>query len=450
MRWVELFAGAGGASLGIRDAGGASVAHVEWDKDAAATLRAAGFDPVFEMDVREWTKEHGSTCGAEAMWASYPCQCWSTAGKRLGALDPRNGWPWTVAAIDAVRPEWFVAENVPGLAQHSEADCGDVDLCPGCYFGGVVLPQLRNRFAWVGVWRLDAADFGIPQRRRRLFMVAGPHAAKPPAPTHADPMKGLGLFTPIKPWVTLGEALGLRGVVGTGQYTDIKGGGRGPHEVSTERPSPTVRVGGPKGGAVMYVVGGGRNPQAAGIERTYRELTNEPSPTVVAVQIGNAGPFVCDGSARDRLLDRPAPTICAADDGRSVIADKRYREALLGRPAPTVTTTEGNGSPPSLDQARKVRKAGDALHLATGRRRLRVDECAKLQGFPADHPWRGTKTSAYRQIGNACPPALTAAVVRSVTAAHLATEAPTAARQSTPAESAHLGASDKTSAPMDA
>lgn len=343
MRWLELFAGAGGASLGIRAAGGEAVACVEYDADACATLAAAGF-PAVCADVRDWTKaiqmrqefSRGSdvrVIDVEGMWASFPCQCWSNAGKRLGALDPRNGWPWTVAAIDAVSPEWFVAENVTGLAMHPEKHCGNVDLCPGCYFGGVILPQLRERFAWVRVWRLDAADFGVPQHRRRLFMVAGPHAARPPKPTHADPRKCLGLFATLKPWNTFSEALGLRGIVGTGQYTDVKGGGRGPHEVSTERPSPTVRVGGPRGGAVMYV----------------------------------------------------------------------------DRPSVTVTTTDGTGLGSSASR--------DTVEMATGRRRLTKPECAKLQGFPPDHPWQGNSTAIYRQIGNAVPPALAAAVVRSLMAA---------------------------------
>ena len=50
--------------------------------------------------------------------------------------------------------------------------------------------------------------------------------------------------------------------------------------------------------------------------------------------------------------------------------------------------------------------------MATGRRRLTVAEVATLQGFPPDHPWRGTKTSRYRQVGNAVPPRLAEVVAR--------------------------------------
>lgn len=58
---------------------------------------------------------------------------------------------------------------------------------------------------------------------------------------------------------------------------------------------------------------------------------------------------------------------------------------------------------------------GNAGHYpGTGRRRLTVAECAVLQGFPADHPFKGTKASQYMQVGNAVPPALAEAIARAI------------------------------------
>ena len=99
MKCIELFAGAGGAALGLEAAGIEHAALCEWDPHACATLRAAGLGPVVEGDVRDLdaiAAVAGESC--DLLWSSFPCQAFSTAGKRLGAEDPRNDWPWTVDA----------------------------------------------------------------------------------------------------------------------------------------------------------------------------------------------------------------------------------------------------------------------------------------------------------------------------------------------------------------
>lgn len=373
MRAIELFAGAGGAALGLEDAGVEHLALCEWDADACATLRAAGLGPVVEGDVRDLdaiAAVAGETC--DLLWSSFPCQAFSTAGKRLGAEDERNGWPWTVAAIDRFKPAWFMGENVTGLAMH-RGGCvyrgGQSGLfgsspeltCPGCYFERVILPALRARFAHVGYWTLDAADYGVPQHRRRIILWAGPEPLAAPEPTHG-PGRAL-------PWVSMGEALGLS--------------------------------------ANEAAIGGGRNPGKPGAaDRRYRELTHEPSTTVAAVQIGNAGPWVVaageTGEGRPRPLTEAAPTVGTKGTAH-----------LLSRPSRAVVCSEVKGSGPG-GNPEKHQRASDALYLATGRRRLTVAECATLQAFPADHPWQGTKTAQYRQVGNAVPPTLARVVAESL------------------------------------
>ena len=213
MRCVELFAGAGGAALGLEAAGIEHAALCEWDPHACATLRAAGLAPVVEGDVRELDAIEavaGPSC--DLLWSSFPCQAFSTAGKRLGASDERNGWPWTVDALDRFRPRWFLAENVRGLITHRTEGHPDPFQCPACYFEGVILPQLQARFAHVGWWLLDAADFGVPQHRGRVIIWAGPSPVKAPRPTHGDPAAARqgALFGPgVLPWVTMAEALGV-------------------------------------------------------------------------------------------------------------------------------------------------------------------------------------------------------------------------------------------------
>ncbi|MGB1712362.1 MAG: DNA cytosine methyltransferase [Miltoncostaeaceae bacterium] len=205
MRCIELFAGAGGAALGLEAAGIEHAALCEWDRHACATLRAAGLGPVVEGDVRDLdaiAAVAGESCGL--LWSSFPCQAWSRAGKQRGAEDERNGWPWTVDAIDRFSPRWFLAENVRGLIQHSEEGHPDPQKCPRCYFETVILAQLRERFACVGWWVLNAADFGVPQMRHRVIIWAGPKPIRAPRPTHGPPEKARqgDLFGPgVSPWV---------------------------------------------------------------------------------------------------------------------------------------------------------------------------------------------------------------------------------------------------------
>lgn len=206
-RAVDWCAGAGGASLGLIRAGFRLVGAVEWDEHAAAAHKVAlPGCPITCGDVRDYTPPP-----ADLWWWSPPCQAWSTAGNRLGAEDPRNGWPWVWEAYDrtpaAHRPASLIAENVPGMLQHRGTGCDAT--CPGCYVEGVVLPELRSRFASVEMRELMASDYGTPQHRRRVFIACGPEPFRWPVPTHGDPTAGILMGAGRLPWVSSGEALGL-------------------------------------------------------------------------------------------------------------------------------------------------------------------------------------------------------------------------------------------------
>lgn len=273
MRVLEWCAGAGGAFIGLHRAGLECVGAVEIDGDACATLRSAtggglfnrphpavGCIPgvVIQADMRSVNPP-----AADVWWASLPCQPFSRAGKRLGENDPRNLWPALFGRYDlaAVKPTWMLAENVAGLTTHKH---GHPEDCPGCYLDGYIMAELRERFAWAD-WRvLSCADYGVPQRRRRVIIVAGPEPYPWPEPTHGPGMR---------PWVTMRTALDL----GTPDEGPIR------------------------------VIGGGGNPhgKGRGHERNFRDLTDEPSTTVTAARIGNRGPWIED---RADLFD---PTMSA-------------------------------------------------------------------------------------------------------------------------------------------
>jgi site-specific DNA-cytosine methylase len=425
VRCLELFAGAGGAALGLERAGIHHAALVEWQPSACSTLRAAGLSPVVEGDVRALDAiEAVAGRDVDLVWSSFPCQAWSTAGKRLGAMDSRNGWPATVAAVDRFRPRWFLGENVTGLLCH-KGGCtyrggqeglfaaADPNACPGCYLERVILPDIRARFACAGWWVIDAADHGTPQHRRRVILWAGPVEPERPRETH-------GPGRPL-PWVAMADALGLVGEEGA---TTCGGFGESRKELSVEGPSTTVTCQLAKQANLwksvslpyVRVIGAGTNPHGPGRahERTERDITDEPSTTITAEQVGNAGPWIAmkTGSWEDGKpaipVDGPSPTISASYGERGRTPWTSAGCPYLDSPAPTVTTTEEKGTRASAASGFTFNggpdRASDALFMGTGRRRLTYLECATLQGFPADHPWQGTITERYRQVGNAVVP----------------------------------------------
>ena len=190
MNALTLFAGAGGADLGMRWAGVHHLACVEANAVACTTLRAAGFPAVQAWIgsagplVPSWRWDGGAV---DLLWASPPCQPYSLAGKRQGAADERDGWPATVEAIRAIRPRWVIVENVRGAPVEDWAT------------------TLREMYPHVAVATLDAADFGLPSRRTRRIVVAGQVPYCWPKPTHGDPKRAGGLPA----WVGFGDALGL-------------------------------------------------------------------------------------------------------------------------------------------------------------------------------------------------------------------------------------------------
>lgn len=197
MRSIELYTGAGGLALGISRAGFHHLAVVERDTDSCNTIHENKRRkveethrwPVFNCDVRDF--DYGSIPdGIELLAAGVPCQPFSIGGKHKGHSDERNLFPETVEAIRRIRPLAVLIENVRGLVRPSFSK----------YFSYIELmityPELSRRKdeAWLehlarleryhtkgrreGLYYrvvhriLNAADYGVPQKRERLFIVA--------------------------------------------------------------------------------------------------------------------------------------------------------------------------------------------------------------------------------------------------------------------------------------
>ena len=196
MRSVELFAGAGGLALGCEMAGFRASQVVEWDRWACDTMRensATGYPlvanwNVCEGDVRDvdWTVVEGPV---DLVTGGPPCQPFSMGGKHGAADDPRDMFPATAEVIAALRPRAFIVENVKGLTRAAfqnyftyillRLEMPELTAKPGeSWYDHLMRLQAEHTTAhYVGLrynvvpTLVNAADFGVPQQRHRVFIV---------------------------------------------------------------------------------------------------------------------------------------------------------------------------------------------------------------------------------------------------------------------------------------
>jgi len=381
MRSVELFAGAGGLAIGMANAGFQHAAVIEWDHDACETfrenqrhhLRSVEKWPLHEGDVRAFDY---TNLRDEVMIVSGgpPCQPFSLGGKHKGFLDKRDMFPEAVRAVRELRPKAFIFENVKGLMRETFAS----------YFEYVNLqlthPGLlrrksenwrehrarlerhhtsrRTQSEYNVVYRLlNAANYGVPQRRERVFLV------------------GFRSDLDVKwsfPEETHSEDALLDSKWIAGDYWER-------HRVAgKQRPRlaarPTARVEKLRCGALF------QDAKLPWI--TVRDAISDlPDPerfpkSGIANHSFNAGARSYPGHTGSPL-DEPAKTLKAGDHGVP------GGENMLAR-------------------------ADESVRYFT------VREAARLQTFPDDYTFRGPWTEAMRQLGNAVPVRLAETVARSV------------------------------------
>lgn len=166
MKFVSLFAGVGGFDLGLTRSGHTCVGQVEIDKHARGMLDKQ-FPAIPKHDdvttARDWADEIGLTGNIDLVAGGFPCQDLSVAGKRAGLDGKRSGLFFDALAFAThTKAKTILLENVPGLLSSNQ----------GRDFG-VLLTHLANAGFGNIEWRvLDSQFFGVPQRRRRVFIVA--------------------------------------------------------------------------------------------------------------------------------------------------------------------------------------------------------------------------------------------------------------------------------------
>lgn len=370
---LDLFAGAGGWSEGLRMLGLRGVG-LEWDTNACRTRAAAGHTTI-RCDVSAYPTEP-FTGKAAGLIASPPCQAWSRAGKGLGLVDQplvhqavhdlahgrdtraellarcRDGRSLLAAEpmrwLHDLRPGWVSMEEVP-------------DVLPLWRHYAEVLRRW-DYSVWCGV--LNAADYGVPQTRRRAILIASRvRRVTAPEPTHAEVAEEPGMFGPVRARrVSMAEALGWA----AGQTVNTRGDRKtsGGNDFSADGPSWALTE-----KTRSWVLRNGNQPNAA-----------------------------------IRASDEPAPTMAFGNNAARI-------EWVHRRPATTVCSTDRIAPPGHRDRS----PTGESQFASPDTVRITVEEAAVLQSFRADYPWQGSKSKKFLQVGNAVPPLLAAHVVAAAT-----------------------------------
>lgn len=163
---LELCAGAGGQALGLEQAGFDHEGLVEIDSDCCKTLRLNRPEwSVHEYDLHEFDGRPYK--GIDLLAGGLPCPPFSVAGKQLGEKDERNLFPQAIRLVDETRPKAVMIENVRGFLDAVFED-----------YRGYIKGEL-HKLGYETHWRLlNASDYGVPQLRPRVVIVALRHDIK--------------------------------------------------------------------------------------------------------------------------------------------------------------------------------------------------------------------------------------------------------------------------------
>ena len=380
MRSVELFGGAGGLAMGVAAAGFTHDAIIEQDRHACITLRenkARGVRPVqnwplYEADVRTFDYSVIPS-GVDLLAGGPPCQPFSIGGKHSGFHDNRNMFPESVRAVRELKPRAFVFENVRGLVRELFTEYFEYIKLQLTYPGVVrkadedwqhhlmrlqqhhtSSPHRGLRYNVVSAV-LNAANFGVPQKRDRVFIVGFRYDLDVqwsfPSATHSHDAL---LWNK---WIT-------------GQYWDA-------HRIAKKH----------------------RQGLTAQISKKIERLRVLGEPILKPWK-----------TVRDAIADLPVPTSrqpCLLLNHIYQPGARKYA-GHTGSPfdEPAKTLKAGDHGVPGGENMLAL-PSGDVRYFT-------VRESARLQTFPDDMYFPESWTETMRQLGNAVPVALAEVLVRSI------------------------------------
>jgi DNA (cytosine-5)-methyltransferase 1 len=447
---LDLFAGPGGWDTGLAYLDRRDVIGVEWDKQACATARAAGHRRV-QTDVSadpltHWGRHY------EGLIASPPCQGFSLAGKGRGRADSAM----LLRGIGFIRSGFRVETVLQWLHQHMTDDRSLLVLEPLRY--AIKAAQAGVPFRWLAweqvpavlpIWvacvpvlrelgydveavKVSAEQYGVPQTRKRAILRGVLHRKLTPlTPTHSryHERNRTQLDLGVLKWVSMAEALGW-GLVQRPSYTLTAGGSEAAHGFSgTEWGGESVRralreardsadtvTGGgtDTGGAEPFGHGAREGMARERAEGRWNERPfNAPDEQIIYVNGTH------DHAAR-RPGDTPAPTVMFGARVNkvewSLATGTRGNAAMreVTEPAPALAFGHDAASFAFVPTGTTPEQVVDVKKATSNNVRITVQEAAILQSFPANYPWRGNKGDQYRQVGDAVPPLLAAAILRTL------------------------------------
>lgn len=414
---VDLFCGAGGLSEGFRRAGYHVVAGADNDPDAIATYAqnfpgaAALLGDVRRAEIRERLDE--AAAGADFLVGGPPCQAFSQVRNHSRLIDdPRNSlYREFVLTVARAQPDAFLMENVPGMAQMGVKEQVLTDL------------SLDGEYA-VSAQLVDAADFGVPQTRKRLFFLgvrrhlntAPPVLAGSASTAALQLVRSAGDLDHLPSYAVvprlnagaaavaaaLADPESLRAVTveqAIGDLSVLEAGRRDDDLSGLEL--------GPVASAYQRLMREGRNT----------EVANASVPRLRADTALRLGGIPAGGNYRDLAEHLQARYLTGAKWGPSNGSGRLGRSHYYAyrRLHPSIW-------------AWTLNTKGDSAYHYSAARCLSVREFARLQSFPDSFavitdprrgplPGRidgGAAHSRYRQIGNAVPPLLAAAAAEAL------------------------------------
>ena len=366
---MEIFGGAGGLALGVTQAGFDHLALVDVDPWACETIKEnqrrghalAKKWPLYAVDVRKF--DYGSIAGAvDLLTAGLPCQPFSFGGKGKAHKDKRDMFSEVVRAARELRPKAILMENVKGLVRSAFKEYFEYLLLaiasPGLaraphetwrsHFDSLQRDTSGDDLKYdVHVHTINAADYGVPQWRDRVLIVA----------FRSD----LAIKWSLPPATHGVDAL-LWAQLRSGTYWRSNGLDRRRPGLMSRRMASRVQ-------AVKVLA---KKPDSVEAWRTVRDAICDL-------------PELRQGQREDKVLNHFI--------NRGARSYSGHNGSLIDEPAKTIKA--GIHGVPGGE---------NSLYLGGGRiRYFSVRECARLQTFPDDYFIAGSWSRAMRQVGNAVP-----------------------------------------------
>ena len=339
-RVIDLFAGVGGLSLGFEQAGFQVVLANEYDAEIAAAYQKNHRESkmvvgdITKLDLEE---TFGPLAGnVDVIIGGPPCQGFSQKGQRKTIHDKRNFlFQYYVKVVELVRPRYFVMENVPNLLTAEKG-----------YFQKEIAELFHNMGYSLNAGVLNAADYGVPQNRRRAVILGKRDGAAPELPRRQAKH------------VTIWDAIGDLAFLSSGEGQE---------------------------------------------EQPYADL---PASNYAKSLRGDMNVLHNHVATRHSKLALERLALIPPNCGKEVLPEEHLTKSIYSGTwsrmikddiSVTITTrfdtpSSGRFTHPYLDRAITVREA------------------ARIQSFPDSFIFLGTKSSQMKQVGNAVPPRLANAI----------------------------------------